>query len=209
MTYNFIRTFAGLEKNSIIWNTTVLIFNRFSMYFLTIDRFIAIAFPLKHRVLMTRKHVVRIILARGILAVIIGVSMMLSTTWFNVFRGFIWSPTGIVYLILCLVTYGLIFYKMRPRRQFENGLQQANIASRRQQAINRNKKFFKVVALIMLNFIFLVLTPDLVLHLYPAHTQVVYESLYLVWPTSLLLDPVIHIFLQGELITIVKSKCCR
>ncbi len=186
------------------------LFYNFSMYLLTIDRLIAILFPLRHRVLITRKLILRFIVGMCIIAITLGISIVLNHTLFAFFEKYMWLSLNAAYMIVCCITYGLIFFKIRSRRRFETSLEPANVVSRRQRfAVSRNIKFFKIAALIISSFIILVLIPDMILHFYPVHGEIVFDSLYTVWTIGLILDPVTYIFLQDDLRFLLKNKFCK
>ncbi len=173
-------------------NATSWIIYYFAMYLLTADRLVATLNPFKYRIFVTQKRLTRFILATWTLAVIIGTSFFLSTRWFEVFDKHLWIAYDVFFVILCSITYGLIFFKIRSRRWFNN-----------------DKKFFKITSLIILSFIIFILIPDIMFLLYSYRNKIVLEIVSTMWLIGMMVDPVIYIFLQPDLRSLLKSKCCR
>ncbi len=191
---------------------TILIYY-FSMFLLTIDRLVAILFPLKYRVSVTTRLLTRVVLAICVLAVCFGVSLFLSNDWFDFCWKYIWILLDVVYFILCCGTYTLIFYKMRSSRRLEKSLPQINAERRQRLAFNRERKFFKIVGMIIISFIVLIMVPDVLFYYFKVTESSLFVKagnlLYMIWLTGFIADPVIFIFLQQDLRSLLKSKLCK
>ncbi len=164
----------------------------FAIYLLTADRLIATLNPLKYRIFVTKKRLKRVIIASWSLILILEISFFLSTEWFKLFDKHMWVTYDIIFAILCFTTYGLIFLKIRSRRWFNN-----------------DKKFFKITSLIVLSFIIFILVPNILFHLYAYKYKALLEFLVIMWLTGMMVDPIIYIFLQPDLRSLLKDKFCR
>ncbi len=206
IAFNFVHVFSG--EDAIVTVTKVLgaIWQGyyFSVIFLTIDRLIAIRFPFKYRILVTKKRLKWTILASWLLAIALGASLFLDDKWFNSFWGYVWISLDVVFIVLCITTYGYIFTKILQRRRLGNDNQGANNGVRERFAMNRERKFVKIVACILISFLLLFLIPDIIMHLYDSKELIYF--LHVVWPIGIVIDPIIYIFLQDDLRLLLKRK---
>ncbi len=164
----------------------------FAIFLLTADRLIATINPFQHRIYVTKKRLKRLILATWALDLILGASFFLSTVWFVFFDKHVWIPYDVLFVILCSITYGLIFFKIRSRRWFNN-----------------DKKFLKITSLIILSFLIFILIPNVMYyHFYAFEHELVIQFLFMAWLAGMMTDPIIYIFLQPELRALLKSKFC-
>ncbi len=206
--YNFMRGFSG-EHQILLMNkfmALVWLLYYFAMCVLPIDRLIGIMCPLKYRVMVTRRRLLWAILAEWFVTLLLSISFFFSDSWFNFFWTQMWVPLDVTCVCLCMVAYGLIFNRILARKRMGNSQQAMNVTRRQRFLANRNRKFIKIVALIILSFIFLILIPDIIFQLYPAGNQVVFESVNIIWPIGLVVDPVIYVFLQDDLRSLLKRK---
>ncbi len=206
--YNFMRGFSG-EHQILLMNkfmALVWLLYYFAMCVLPIDRLIGIMFPLKYRVMVTRRRLLWAILAEWFVTLLLSISFFFSDSWFNFFWTQMWVPLDVTCVCLCMVAYGLIFNRILARKRMGNSQQAINVTRRQRFLANRNRKFIKIVAFIILSFIFLILIPDIIFQLYPAGNQVVFESVNIIWPIGLVVDPVIYVFLQDDLRLLLKRK---
>ncbi len=196
IVYGSLRSFSDKESVLILRkvSTTSWIVLYLAIFLLTIDRLIAIRYPLKYRACVTKKRLTRTMWAMWIFGLVLGGSFFVSNAWFVFFyyKAHLWVVFEVTLMIVCSTTYALIFVKIRSRRWVDN-----------------SNRFFKIASLIILSFIFFVLFPDVVYVFYPENARLVFESLCIVWFTRMMLDPVIYIFLQAELRSLLKSKLCR
>ncbi len=207
-----ISILTGLERYLVFYKVLFIgvLYYYSAMFLLTADRLAAILHPLKYRVSVTTRRLTRVVLAMWLFDMFVVASLFISDEWFFIFERYIWFTMDVSYFILCCVTYGVIFYKMRSRRRFE--ISQPEV-QRQQLPINRNRKFFKVVAMIIVSFIFLIMIPDLIFF----HSKLsglslntlFHDIVYIVWLTGFIADPVIFIFLQDDLRSLLRSKLCR
>ncbi len=156
---NCLRILSLKKKGLIVWKigSIGLLTYYLAMFQLTIERLIAIRFPLRHRVWLTRKRLIRIVVGVWVLSFIAGASVFLNQPFFDFIETYFWVSLNGLYLLLCVIAYRLIYCKLR--RRFDIGLQQHNIANRERLAIRRDMKFIKVVALIIISFVMFVLIP--------------------------------------------------
>ncbi len=197
---NSIRAFVRIEENTDAdkVRATIWLVYYSSVFFLTIDRLIAINFPLRYRVLITKKRLKLAILVVWTLATALGASFFIYGNLFISFWNMTWMVLDVAFIILAVTTYGFIFFKILRRRRFENNDQDG----RRQHFImSREKKFVKIAGLIIGTFLFLFLIPDTIKYGYPS-----LEALLLTYPIGILLDPVIYIFLQEDLRSLLKRS---
>ncbi len=189
--FSFVRTFPDEETIFILRKCSATSWHFFyaAMYLLTIDRLIAALFPMKYRVSATPKRLARAILAIWILVLVLGTSFFVSNVWFKFFERHMWVGFDVTFMVVCSATYGLIFVKIRSRTWFGN-----------------NKKFFKISSFIILSFVIFNLFPDIIFLLYSHGRRIVLESLCIVWFSRMVLDPMIYIFLQAELRSLLKTK---
>ncbi len=194
ITCNYLRhyypdkdTFLVVQKLSASCNICY-----YAVYLITVDRLIATINPLRYRIFATKKRLTRLILATWTLALSLEISFFVSTAWFKLFDKHMWIAYDVFYVILCLVTYATIFFKIRSRRWFNN-----------------DKKFFKITSLIILSFIICIVIPNVIFHLYAYTNKVLFEFLFMMWLTGMMVDPIIYIFIQPELRSLLKSKFCR
>ncbi len=180
-----------------------------AMHMLTIDRLIGVVFPLKHRIMVTKRRLSFAILATWFL------SLLIATVPFifyheiqsRVAEMYLAFALDVTYIILCSVTYGLIFIKLLERKRLVNNQQDMNIENRRQN-VAENGKFFKITALIILSFLLFLLIPNIVFHLYHINNKTVMESMNIAWSLGFVADPIIYIFLQDNLRLLLKTKLC-
>ncbi len=203
---NFERAFSRQDSYSMIKKLAAIswVFYYFAMYFLTIDRYIRVVFPLKYRVMMTTK-----LNATWVFAFFLGMPFSINDTLFALFWAYLWTVGNIIFILLCVLTYGMAFIKLRARQRLQNNQQDVNTIRRQRLVINGNRKFMKVVSLIICSFLSLKLIPDIIVHIYPQGNQLFWESLIVIWATHILTDPLIYIFLQDDLRLLFKRKFFR
>ncbi len=207
ITYNFIYAFSGKDVFLIFERVlgTIWLSYYFSVFFLTIDRLIAVRFPWKYRAVVTKKRLKFSILVAWLLLVILGTSLFLSNEWFEYFLKYTWLVLDVTFLTTCAITYGIIFTKILQRRRFGNNNDEETSNERRQRlVINREKKFVKIVALIMISFLMLILIPDLIMHQWDSEKLQAFSNI--AWPMALIMDPVVYIFLQDDLRSLLKRR---
>ncbi len=205
---NLMRLFSAVGEGSLtrkLENATWL-FYFFAMYFLTVDRLVRAAFPLRYVVMITKKRIRLAVLATWFLALVFAIPLVLVDACYVFFISYMPLTLDIIFIILCLATYGLILTKLIQRRRLSHNQQDVNSGRRLRILRTSNRKFLKVVAFIILSFLFFILLPDIIFHIYPANSQEVFESLKVVWAIALVVDPIIYIFLQDELRLLLIKK---
>ncbi len=179
----------------------------FAMFMITIDRLVAFLFPFKHRVMVTNRRLTFAIVASWVLALLIGLCLFIINEGNHLYI-YIWIAFDAAYILLCAITYGLIFIKILKRRKFVNNQQDVN-GPARQQNVTSNNRFFKIIALIILSFLIFILVPDIFFHFYHTNNETVMKCLDVVWTLGFVADPITYIFLQDHLRLLLKKKLCK
>ncbi len=192
--------FSFIRGISSVLSVTVWLAYYSAIFFLTIDRLIATRFPLKYRVLITKKRLKLAIGTALILEMIIGVS---SVLWPMFLTLYMWIVLDVTFIVLCVLTYGYIFTKIFLRRRFDNNGQERNEGRRQRLMTNRERKFVKIAGLIIFSFVLLILMPDIILHQYASNW------VEILLPIGIVADPVIYIFLQDDLRSLLKRRVFR
>ena len=191
---------CGIRGISSVFGVTVGLAYYSAIFFLTIDRLIATRFPLKYRVLITKKRLKLAIGTALILEMIIGVS---SVLWPMFLTLNMWIVLDVTFIVLCVLTYGYIFTKIFLRRRFDNNGQERNEGRRQRLMMNRERKFVKIAGLIIFSFVLLILMPDIILHQYASNW------VGILFPIGIVADPVIYIFVQDDLRSLLKRRVFR
>ncbi len=174
-----------------------------SILFLTIDRLIAIRLPLKYRVVITKKRLKLAIGTAWTLAMMFGTSFYFVSGWSFLFWKYASIVLDVTFIALCVLTYGYIFVKIFLRRRFDDNGQETNDGRRQRLIINRERKFVKIAGLIVFSFVLLALVPDIILYQYGSN----WVGIFL--PVGIITDPVIYIFLQDDLRSLLKRRVLR
>ena len=180
----------------------------FAMCILTIDRLIAVVFPLKHRVMVTNRRLIFTIVVSWFLALLIAISLPIFWETFHLdyrLLNLTWVFFDTAFIILFFITYSLIFIKILQRRRLVNNQQDVNAANRRQNERGKSR-FFKITALIILSFVLFILVPNIVSQF--TRDETVIASLRIAWSLGMTSDPLIYIFLQDNLRLLLKTKLC-
>ncbi len=189
------------------------------MLAIIIDRFIAVIFPLKHRVIVTKhriKTVLAIIWITSVVTAATGITLTLALTghllskwdtFMDVLRYFVLS-LDISLALAFTVTYGAILVKIVRRRQIFNGGHQTDTQRRKTKIFQSNKRFFKVAGSIILTYIIFFLIPDIVFVFCFAETDVeVYADI--LHGCGMISFPLIYIFMQPEIRKLLRLKFCK
>ncbi len=159
---------------------------------------------------MTRRRLSFAILTAWVIAFCTGISLSIFDQTYN--RDFgvlknILLALDSTFIILCMITYCLIFIKILERRKLVNNPQNIN-AENRQQFVAGNSRFFKITALIILSFFVFILIPDILFHYYSTKDRTVIESLNISLSLGFVADPIVYIFFQDNLRLLLKTKLC-
>ncbi len=210
-----IHNFAYLFLDSVVFSVVVDVnaamwtFYYFAMFLLTIDRFIAVKYLLRYRLVLTKKLLIRLILAAWILALILAITICFSNKIFMAsFREYMWIVFDCIGVTLSIFVYGFIYFKSSARK-FENNPQEINANRRRRLMFKRNRKLIKMVALIILSWIFFLLVPSITFMCFHLGSETVYMGFTIVWFMGLVVDPLIYIFLQDDLRLLLKRRVCK
>ena len=203
VVFNILRAVLPIEtmlKIGIIFATSYIAYY-FAMFMLTVDRLIGVVLPLKHRVIVTEQRLTLAIVTSWFIALLLQTCFSILSETFHldsVLLKYIWIALDAVFIILCAITYGLIFIKVLKKKRLENN----------QQDGRGNSRLFKITALIILSFLLLMLVPDIVLYFHSMTNKTAIECLNIVWSLGFVADPIIYIFLQDHLRLLLKTKLC-
>ena len=178
----------------------------FAMYVMIIDRYLACKYPLRHRILVTKRRIFILCVSLWLFVTFAFIIAKVGTGAVFTFRthSIIWFILDGIFMFLSLLTYGTIFHRIikskRLQTQSSNSSQQSNYPNR----ATGNKTFYGVVGLITLTFCVFVITPHLILLLGSTNIGV------LMYSVGFLVDPIIYIFMRRDLRSELKKlfKCC-
>ena len=173
------------------------------MFTLTIDRFLACNFPLKHRKVATRPKIRTTMMIVWAVGLTNGV--ILSTNFhlfYNAYTKFVWLALDAVLLLIITVTYLTIFIRRFQGRRssvFKN-MNNTALQSRR---LTMHQQFVKVVGLIVVTFVLFEVAPTtafLILFKMTSNgSEVALSIILLCYNLVILSDPLIYIFLQDRI----------
>ncbi len=184
----------------------------FAMFLIVIDRFFGGVFPLKHRIVVTKKRMLRVIASVWLIAFSFGIAPFFDERLitFNVTYFFI--ALDVLYILLCIITYGSILVKISLRKslgQHRDSSRDSNSSSRESHILKRNKRFFRTVGVIILTFVLFVLVPDLIFFTFFSGQVHFPAVLNMCFGFGMMLDPVVYILFQPDTRRLFKQKFCR
>ena len=179
----------------------------FAMYVMIIDRYLACKYPLRHRILVTKRRIFILCVSLWLLVTFAWIIAKVGTSVQLTFRthSIIWFILDGIFMLLFLLTYGTIFHRIikskRLQTQSSNSSQQSNYPNR----ATGNKAFYGVVGLIALTFCVFVIIPHLILLLGSTNIGITMYSV------GFLVDPIIYIFMRKDLRSELKKmfRCCN
>ncbi len=167
-----------------------------AMLLILIERLIGVIFPLRHRVIVSKRRIKNAIAVAWIISVATGITghfVMLMT-----FKRYFFIPADSALVLAFIITYAKILFRIIKRRQITNETQQTNAERRKNHIFQSHKRFFIVAGLIIFTYIIFIYIPDVILAFVPVGNDVS-ECLYTLFCLSLVSDPLVYIFLQPEL----------
>lgn len=176
---------------------------------LTFDRLICIIIPLKYKVIVTRRRLRVIMVFTWLLSIIIGILYgMLSVL--NVPIAGIFISVGCIYIVVVILTYSIVIYKLRNQMRVNSRINTQNAPQSRVQF----KRKYGIPALIVLTFFLLYATPLTIrryhirgLKEFTKSTLIVHECLAIVVNIGLMADVVIYVFLTPYLRVVITKPC--
>lgn len=206
---DLIATSIGLTFDDremlIIWalRAGVYFFWFFDIYLLSIDRFLACVFAIKHRTSVNRKMLQRLMAVLWVIFSLKSIILLLLDTkkCHTVYNTYVWVTLDCIAVVILCVTYISIFvYNLKRARM--RRLRVASLEHQDNRSRN-NSHFVKVVGLILLSFVFFEAVPSLTEMSFflrksqiPGELQSVIQIFY---QLNLLVDPLMYIFLQPRI----------
>ena len=131
---------------------------------ISIDRFLIVTYPIKHRILMKSKRMILWIVAIWIVTCAISVFDMLSHIYGTSGRQAIYSVAVIV-IILSLVMYSLIYYNLK-KQSMNTALQNSRESRAQEIRILKENRFLKTIVIIACIAFVFVVPPMLIVFIY-------------------------------------------
>ena len=180
------------------------------MYMLSLDRFLGCIMPLRHRVIMTKRNVRRLIICIWFACITNGLLLLMLNTklYFKFYNTYVWISLDCIAVGIYTITYISIFANTSKSAKV-NGRSRAS--SDRQDNSSKNRvHLFKVVGLIILSFVIFEFCPSVTeMSFYYTGTKIPYildRLIRLFYQLNLLIDPLIYIFLPARVRSILFSK---
>lgn len=199
----------------VIWalRAGVYLFWFLDMYLLSIDRFLGCIMALKHRLIMTRRNILRLLYIIWFICLSSSIALLILDTKFflNFYNKYVWVSLDCIAVFIYTVTYMSIFvFTVKSERK----------RRRTRMVIVRNESgnkiglhFFRVVGLILLSFVIFEFVPSITEMSYYLSASEIPEVLNgiirLCYQLNLLLDPLIYIFLQERVRNLLYAKLQR
>ena len=199
----WILTLRGLTADDRIYQIIVHFahadyFNYiFVMIFMTLDRFIAVKYPLRYPFILSRRKAKMILFSSLVICGAFGfTSLFVNHERFDyVVNLYVFPFTSATAAISIVFIYTYILTKVLRRRHL--------LASRDNVSARRNKdeqRLLKMVAIINATFMVFFLVPDMMFALWHS---VLYNIdrriIFIIWYSGFLVDPITYIFMQKRL----------
>ena len=184
------------------------------MYIFVVDRFLGINFPLQHQQLKTHQRMRLAVTVAWVFGGLNGITYCLidMSKVRIIFDAYIWITLDVIYLILITITYASIFFAAYRTKTTQNNAIPRDTTSNKRQ-------FFKIITIILLAFILLETIPTIfysVLAFVAPHGigyQILSDTVQPLYAANLLADPLIYIFLQPRVKTLlyqmIRNLCTR
>lgn len=179
------------------------------MYILTADRLICIIDPLRHKTNVTRSRLWKVIIASWLVSSLLSIfKNTIDGGWFIVHN--IGLGICALYIILVIVTYAIIIYKMRKsKREFPVRPPIANNSMATNSAtpkINFRKEFL-VPTLVIVSFL-VCYHITFALMTYMSNHYLLYQICHVIQYFGLICDPLIYVILTKYYRSTIVEKCC-
>ena len=170
------------------------------IYLLTLDRFFGCNFPLRHRILIRRMIVRKIVIACWITGFLIGTLQCFhpSVRLRFVYKQYVWAILDFTFLVLFAVTYFSIFIRLIKSRR---------TVGHNNQATQSNKFLYTVFGLLVV-FILFECIPTIIVVFWRQRTLLFEQIKTWLYSLNLLFDPLLYIFLQAEVRNLAGKKIC-
>ncbi len=184
------------------------------MCFMAIDRCIGCSFPLKHRGLMSKRRINRLLRLIWLLCGMNSVFLLVVDTraYYGAYNAIVWFVFDCISVGVFIVAYASIFYHiLKRKRALKLG---KNAFDAQQIAANRNQQFLKIVGLITVTYLIFEVCPTTVTMIYFHSGNSIPDPLAsildLSYVMAIFIDPLIYIFLQGRVRRLLWDKLsCR
>ena len=167
------------------------------MLFMTVDRFIAVKFPLRSPYILSKRKAKIILLSSVVTCVAITcTSLLVDYVRYKFYVNTYAFPVMSTFTTLSIIlTYGYIFVKILRQRHFRSS--RDNIPGRRNVD---GQRFLKMAAVITMTYMLCYLVPDILFaFFYDFLANFNANMFYITWYCGLLLDPITYIFMQKRL----------
>ena len=178
----------------------------FVMIFMTLDRFIAVKYPLRYPIILSRRKAKMTLFSSAVICGAFGfISLFFDYARFHYVVNLYVFPFTSATAAICIVsTYTYILTKMLRRRHL--------LASRDNVSARRNKdelRLLKMVAIINATFMVFFLVPDMMFALWhSALANINRHVIYIIWYLGFLVDPITYIFMQKRLRDLMLEMLC-
>ena len=180
------------------------------MYILSLDRFMGCIIPLRHRVIMNKSNVRRLIICLWFACISNSLLLLILDTkvYFRIYNKYVWISLDCIAVIIYALTYISIYCNTSNSARLKSRLK---ASSEYQEDSNKaNMHFFKVVGLIILSFVIFEFCPSVTeMSFYFTDTdvpEVLDRSIRVFYQLNLLLDPLIYIFLPVRVRSLLFNK---
>lgn len=167
------------------------------VYFLTVDRFIGITFPMKHKVIIDERFVRNAILSCWACGVLLSVIISLTNPKLvhQLFISYIFTVFDAVFVFIFLFSYASILVRLLHRP-----------VNSTQQNHQSHHRFFAAASGILVAFLFFEALPSLLETFLPSNNSTFQNVRSLLYTFNLLCDPILYTFLQPKVRTIASDK---
>ena len=186
--------------------------NYFIMLFMSFDRLIAVKYPLRYAVLLSKKRaMIFLFTALASCAIPALTSIFLHYETFSPILNRMIAPVISLSATICiLVTYVYIFLKIWRQTNFNASTQNGPVNDAKYRRRNtESQRFLKMAVIITLTYVVCFLVPDII---YAFHIEDMTDGevaiMYVVWCAGLVMDPITYILMQKRMRDSLKTILC-
>ena len=188
---------------SIFRNAGLIFMYYFTMYYITIDRLLAIYLNIKYHLYCNEANAKWLLIITWTMVVLLVTSVVFATAYTpfeyeKPFNLYLLAPLGILFLVIAIFTYGSIFVKFREKCSNPTTTHVTNISS---FTIFRRSKFYEPVLLITTFIVFVLVPGGIYFALAFVHGKRTYLMGILVlisYVVSNISDVFIYVFVQAD-----------